>query len=63
MDKIQRQILENQQIIMDAIYAIYSIFTYTPGISASQSQYTRTELYEKMYATKKLLHDDQKGDA
>lgn len=33
MDKIQRQILENQQIIMDAIY---SIFTYTPGISASQ---------------------------
>ena len=60
MDKIQRQILENQQIIMDAIY---SIFTYTPGISASRSQYTRTELDEKMYATKKLLHDDQEGDA
>lgn len=59
MDKIQRQILENQQIIMDAIY---SIFTYTPGISASRSQYTRTELSEKMHATGALLHADQEGD-
>lgn len=59
MDKIQKQILDNQHIIMDAIY---SIFSYTPGISYSQSHYICEQLNSKMCATKSLLNNDQKED-